>query len=221
MTPAGSRTARTVPNRNDVKAEEMKTRICRAVVEVIDREGYAETSLGRVQETAGVSRGAMTHHFPTKQDLVCETAMRLLDAAMTPIFSRLEGRRRQDQRPIERSLRESWNNIVNTREGRAIVEILVACRTDQALHEAMKEKLYEWDRASSEAVQLLYRGSGPEADDAAVLWSICRTFLRGLLIHRQFVADPAYLTRMFDRFSTIMTDHMFLKEDADRNEVPQ
>lgn len=218
---AASQNTRTVPNRNDLKAEEMKARICRAVVEVIDREGYAETSLGRVQQTAGVSRGAMTHHFPTKQDLVCETAMRLLDAAIRPIHNRIEGRRRQGQPPIDQYLHESWNFVVNTQEGRAFIEILVASRTDPALHEAMKEKLYEWDRASTEVVRLIYRGSGPEADDAAVLWSICRTFLRGLLIHRQFVADPAYLTRMFDRFSAIMMDHMFLTDDADRNRRPE
>lgn len=214
MASAATRNARTAPNKKEMKAGEMKARICRAVVEVIDREGYAATSLGRVQQAAGVSRGAMTHHFPTKQELVCETAMRLLEAAMTPIRSRLDGRRRQELRSVEQSLRESWHNVANTREGRAFVEILVASRTDPELHEAMKEKLYEWDRASSEAVQLLYEGSGPEADDAAVLWSICRTFLRGLLIHRQFVADPAYLTRMFDRFCGIMKDHMFLKDGA-------
>jgi hypothetical protein len=45
------------------------------------------------------------------------------------------------------------------------------------------------------------------------LWSICRSFLRGLFIHRQFVPDPQFLTRMFLRFTDIMEPHMTLRSD--------
>ncbi|MEM7523578.1 MAG: TetR/AcrR family transcriptional regulator, partial [Pseudomonadota bacterium] len=171
----------------DAKAEETRRRICAAVVACLDDSGYAETSIGRVQARAGVSRGALTHHFPTKQALMAETAMRLLAVAVSPL-------RNRGTAPVDQLLTSTWKTIVNTAEGRAFVEILVACRTDSALDAVVAEALRQWDEDVSQAVERAYRG---EADgDAALLWSICRAFIRGLLIHERFVRDPERLSAM-------------------------
>lgn len=200
-------------SKKQMKAEAMKRRICSAVVACLDECGYAETSINRIQERAGVSRGALTHHFPTKQALVAETCMRMLHAAMRPIYAlKDEGEARP--LPADELLIGSWNNIVNTPEGRAFVEILVACRTDRALHDVLCEDLLAWDAESAAAVSALYSGSGPDEDDAALLWSMCRTFFRGLLMHERFVYDPAYLGRMTDRFAGIMNAHLLVRDHA-------
>lgn len=199
------------PNKKDLKAEATRARICAAVIEILDREGYSETTLNRVQQAAGVSRGALTHHYPTRQALVCDVAVRLLEAAMTPLTHRLKTAHDTPPRGIQASLSDAWTKVVDTPEGRAFVEIVVASRTDQALHDTLQATLFEWDQRSSATARELYQGSGPEADDAALLWSICRSFLRGLLIHRQFVEDPAQLTRMIARFSEIMAAHMHVR----------
>ena len=99
-----------------------------------------------------------------------------------------------------------------TTEGRAFQEIIVACRTDRALHDVLAKDLHTWDMETGASVSQLYSGSDTaEEDDAALLWSICRTFLRGLIIHERFVSDPAYLQRMMDRFAGIMSDHLTVR----------
>lgn len=178
-----------------------RARICAAVVACLDEVGYAETSIGRVQSRANVSRGALTHHFPTKQALMAETALRLLDAASRPLRDRAP-------EPVDSMLAESWDRIVNRPEGRAFVEILFACRTDTALKEALEGKLHDWDTGISRKIDALYRGAGAEADDAALLWSIARAFIRGLLIHERFVRDPAHLSRMMQRFAGMLAREM-------------
>jgi AcrR family transcriptional regulator len=183
------------------KAEEMKRRICAAVVVCLDEVGYAETSIGRVQTSAGVSRGALTHHFPTKQALMAETATRLLSNAMRPL-------RQSGPQPIAALLTASWQTIVNTAEGRAFLEILVACRTDADLHEVLSADLARWDASVAADMNAAYQGSRPEADDAALLWSIARAFIRGLLIHERFVDDKAMLTRMMARFADMLAAHL-------------
>jgi len=202
------------PSKKDLKAEAMKRRICAAMVACIDEVGYAEASINRVQARAGVSRGALTHHFPTKQALVAETAMRLLQAALKPIK-----RRHNTAMPTRALLTESWRKIVNTPEGRAFIEIIVACRTDRALYDVLADDLYSWNEDSARSVRALYRGSDPAEDDAALLWSICRTFIRGLVIHERFVSDPDYLARMMDRFAGIMSVHLTLHETTDEREA--
>ena len=197
-------------SKKDIKAEAMKRRICAAVVACLDELGYAETSINRIQERAGVSRGALTHHFPTKQALVAETCMRMLHAAMRPMHSA----RGDGERPVpaEKLLIDSWNHIVNTAEGRAFVEIIVACRTDRELRRVLADDLHAWEADSAATISALYRGSDPADDDAALLWSISRTFFRGLLTHERFVSDPAYLARMMDRFAGIMNAHLLTRE---------
>ncbi len=201
-----------LPSKKDIKAEAMKRRICAAAVSCIDELGYAETSINRIQERAGVSRGALTHHFPTKQALVAETAMRLLHAAAKPVKSLRSGRRSAGVDPVYDLLMASWTDVANTAQGRAFVEILVACRTDRDLYDVLAKDLHTWNAESVAEISDLYVGSGDADDDAALLWSICRTFIRGLLIHERFVSDPDHLARMMERFAGIMKSHLLVRD---------
>ena len=54
----------------------LSQRIRVAVIECLDAVGYAGTSLHRIQERAGVSRGALTYHFASKEDLLVTLAAR-------------------------------------------------------------------------------------------------------------------------------------------------
>ena len=52
------------------RTQETRTRILDAAVEVLAAKGYAGFRTADVAELAGVSRGAQTHHFPSKDELV-------------------------------------------------------------------------------------------------------------------------------------------------------
>ena len=67
-TDAGSRTRRTQAER----AGEMRARILDAAVQVLVDKGYAGWRTVDVAAQAGVSRGALTHHFPSRDELLVE-----------------------------------------------------------------------------------------------------------------------------------------------------
>lgn len=48
----------------------MRTRLLGATIESLAHDGYAATTLRAVAARAGVSSGAMTHHFPRRTDLI-------------------------------------------------------------------------------------------------------------------------------------------------------
>lgn len=52
----------------------MRQRLVDAAIACLHRVGYAATITQLVMEEAGVSRGAMLHHFPTKVDLIIAVA---------------------------------------------------------------------------------------------------------------------------------------------------
>ncbi len=197
-TPKADAVTTASPDAPPDRAETSQRRIVAAVIACLDEHGYAETSIGKVQAKAGVSRGALTHHFPSKEELIAATVERLLDSALAPT-------RRRDSRPPREQILSAWRRIVNTPEGRAFVEILIAARTDAALAARISPFLRDWDARIGAEIARVFRT--PEGDVARV-WAICRTFLRGLVIHERFGADPEELTAMVERFADILAPHL-------------
>ena len=63
-----------MPDGNPPKEQERsvrtRERLLDATLDVIFEEGWSGTSTNRICERAGVSRGAQTHHYPTKVELL-------------------------------------------------------------------------------------------------------------------------------------------------------
>ena len=126
----------------------------------------------------------------------------------TPVGAQQDGMKDMNTfpRPIEMPDNvwiEELTMLVDTAEGRALVEILIACRTDPALDAALAPVLRDWDAAVAAAAAARWDAPGGGAD-AALLWSITRSFVRGLMLHRRFVADEADLAAMVRRFATLI-----------------
>ena len=65
------------------RSSEMKRRLLDAAFEVLKEQGFAAFAAAEVAKRAGVSRGAMVHHFPSKTALV--------EAAMEHVFKEALG----------------------------------------------------------------------------------------------------------------------------------
>jgi AcrR family transcriptional regulator len=63
------------------RREETRARILEAAVGELKLKGYAGFRVNEVAVAAQVSRGAQTHHFPTKEILVLEAVRSLYDAS--------------------------------------------------------------------------------------------------------------------------------------------
>ena len=89
----GQRPRRTQAERSDA----MRRRVLDATLECLQKDGYARTTVGRIIEVAGVSRGAPLHHFPSKSALIAAAAERLIrrdaDGARREAFVVFLGRR--------------------------------------------------------------------------------------------------------------------------------
>src|SRR5690349_16773358 len=102
-----------------------------AAVACLVELGYANTTTREVAIRAGVSRGAQTHHFPSKAELVA--------AAIEHVFDQQARRFRdafaalpEEQRTLDHAVELLWE-IVSGPSYAAILEVTVAGRTDPEL----------------------------------------------------------------------------------------
>lgn len=66
-------------SRGTVGGRARREQIERAAAEVLAEVGYAAASVGRIAEHAGVSKGVITYHFPSKNELLRRVALRLFE----------------------------------------------------------------------------------------------------------------------------------------------
>ncbi|QEV57392.1 TetR/AcrR family transcriptional regulator [Streptomyces spectabilis] len=91
----GARGCPTSPRESTVKQERAaRTReaLVQAAAEAFDRAGFHGTSLGRISKAAGISMGALTFHFPTKDELADTVQLRGLTVTRDAVQRLLTGR---------------------------------------------------------------------------------------------------------------------------------
>lgn len=202
----GGSTRAAPPSTMEAKAAAARARILDAVIECLDRHGYAETSIARIQERAGMSRGALTHHFPSKEALMVETAERLLEPVTTPRrrpdADAADPERRGDA--VEADIVWMWEKMVDTREGRALLEILVASRTDTALKNRIAGHFLDWNSRINRSLAASYSAFPAGTETQEEIWTLCRVFLRGLNTQSPFEPDRETRHRLVRRFARMI-----------------
>ena len=183
------------------RRRDARRKLTSAVVECLDRFGYAQTTITTVQQAAGVSRGAVLHHFPSKLELIAGTARALLSSAL----ERTQSPPKVEGVPLEEQVLDYWRNVVDTRAGRAFVEILAASRSDAELREAVDSVLFEFENELT--VSAFERMIGEpvvlSAGEVEALWGVSRAFLRGMLLETR--DDPERAERRVRLFARMLT----------------
>ncbi|MGY6534162.1 MAG: TetR/AcrR family transcriptional regulator [Pararhodobacter sp.] len=193
-------------------------RIRNAVIACLDEFGYAATSIQRIQEQAAVSRGALTYHFASKEDLMVETAEHLLRPTLSP------RRPSRPESPVTRAdvvadINWMWTRLVDTREGRALLEILVAARSDKVLRTRISPTFTRWNRDINDSLIASYPSTHLDSHALDEIWTICRVFLRGLNTQRQFDKNDAQITALTRRFGQIIADLLVPAEPPEQREA--
>ena len=129
--------------------------IIAAATRVIARQGYANTSLNDIAREAGMSKGAVHYHFPTKEALVAE----VLETACDVVTERtMKAWGAGDSDPFS-ALRASIRELWDVRVARPDEVTVVADLLSHALHdEALRPPLASYYRfASDQTSQHLVR----------------------------------------------------------------
>lgn len=133
----GSSTAPRQRRTQEERSTATRERLLDATVDCLIEYGYAGTTVARIADRAGVTRGAQVHHYPTKADLVLAALRHLVAKQVQQSVDELPRLQRTSDL-VGATLDMLWR-IHRGPLFTAIVELWVAARTDGELAEHVGE----------------------------------------------------------------------------------
>jgi AcrR family transcriptional regulator len=113
----------------------MRNRLLDATIDCLAETGYSRFSTNDVVRRAGVSRGALAHHFPTKVDLVAAAADRLVELRAAEFRERFAAIP-APHRTVAKALDVLWT-FFDDPSFHALLELSIAARTEPELRPVM------------------------------------------------------------------------------------
>lgn len=138
------------------KSAQTQERILQATIDCIYDLGYGLTTTDKVAARAGVSRGAMLHHFPTRKDLVV-AAVRYLNEVRMQNFLKAEEpiQNSSDRSLIGAGIDVYWQQLASP-QFVVFQELQVLSRTDSELREALDAAIDDIDTAWKATVERVF-----------------------------------------------------------------
>jgi AcrR family transcriptional regulator len=166
-----------------------RERLLDAALACLAERGWSGTTTVMVAERAGVSRGAQLHHFPTRQALVAAAVHHLAERRLEE-FGRAVAELPDDRDLVSAGIELIWQ-FFSDPTADALLELLVAARTDQELRESLAPVAARIDQRFAEATRALL--PEPLASDSRLttLRNVTFLLLQGLSVSQIVRNDPA------------------------------
>lgn len=126
------------------KSAATRDQIIGAAIRCIVESSYSKTTMMRISERAGLSRGATLHHFPSKMDII-RAVVEYLHEKRIQAFRRSIKEIPADADMAHMAI-EAYSDHVNHPIYIALFELSVAARTDQELREILHPAQLAFDR---------------------------------------------------------------------------
>jgi len=175
--------------------EATRARLLQTAVQILIAHGVAGTTTLAVQQSAGVSRGALLHHFPTHAALLSATVaelVRMNEENAQREAARLAGHPDRLVRAIR-----TLASVTVQPSFAAELELWACARTDAPLREALRAAERAARPEHHRVVDALFAPLAHHPG-AATVAALSVEFLRGLALSSLLKSDPARREQLID-----------------------
>lgn len=183
------------------RSESMQQRVLKATLQCLGQKGYRDMALHDIAERAGISRGAITHHYLNKSELVSEA-----------IRHYFEWRRESSAAPQETSPAHSFEDSLQafwqaTNDDFAVnFEIIVALRNDPELLKRLRKR-GDLDHATPALTSGAHFPGLSSLENVDTLIAVIAAFYRGLIADG-LVRSQEATDEMRALFNRMIADHL-------------
>ena len=171
-----------------------RARVLNAPIEQLAEQGYGNTTTVEVAERAGVSRGALVHHFPTRSDLVLSALEHLCERRLEDLEGAI-ARLSETEDRLSAFVDLMWSTF----DGPlflAQLELWIAARTDPEL----RARLYPLERGFGKRLSELCAEALGDQTKARPVYELTKHLMRGMALERLKKADETDRTAAVDRW---------------------
>jgi AcrR family transcriptional regulator len=177
--------------------------ILEATIDCFINLGYPNTTSARIADHAGVSRGAMLHHFPSRAELIHAT-IKYLHAKLLQEYTR-EYTKKMTRLPenlswherIRAGLEAYWNYLTSDLFV-AYHELCVAGRTDPELGGILQQTLVDFDRHVSATNLQLFPEWADKGEQFALAMDLTKFLMEGMAVGQMAEDRKARIARVLD-----------------------
>lgn len=185
------------------RRQETQGALLDATIDCLVELGYSGTTTRIVAARAEVSRGAQTHYYATKSDLVVAAVERLFGQLATQFRETFENVD-PGARTFDRAIEELWA-IVSGPKYAAVLEVIVAGRTDPELRVVVHGVAARLEQTVIEIVEMFFPDVA-DPDTARILINLAFTVLQGAAVSGYAgFGDPASTVDQLRALASVIT----------------
>lgn len=187
--------------RQEDRSRDTRDSLMKAAIDVLLRDGYNRLTMKEVVKVAGVSSGALMHHFTSKEELVIAATAMVYDEAI------IRGQRvaqtvDADRRPIEGYISDCMSVYFDWPFLAALETIMVA-RTDPALMEKILPVMENY-RTTCDVIWLaVFRKVGLSQSRAEALLNLTLNLVRGMALNNLWRHDEKHYKKYLKEWVAI------------------
>jgi AcrR family transcriptional regulator len=193
---------------NEARSAETRSALIEAVIESLCDVGYGKTTVHEICRRAGITTGAMQHHFGAKEDLIIAA----LDKMRDEICDRLEAYT-SDQSSLEDKchsiVMELWRTFYGPKRYLAVWEIGMGSRSEPGLRKKVLQHRKTTLKICAEIWQRTFNIKDDDDPEKIGSMHFTLSFLRGSVLHNDLKPGHdifAVQLNMLTRFlATIMS----------------
>lgn len=184
-------------------------RLKEAVIETIVARGYGNATLAPILQRGGLSKGALFHHFKSREDLAAAAYADLLSGVMKDMAALAAALRGSD---IDlRTFLLGIAKMFSSDTMIATMEIALAVRVSPNLYDLVSERISEWDQFLSVFWGDLFEISDVDEDVQQAHWLMVTDIFRGIGVQYAFNLHAKHIEGIVDRVVTTCFSNVHIR----------
>ena len=199
----------TVTTRRTQDQRSAKTRrlLLDATIQSLMEVGYANTSTAGIAKRAGVSRGAQTHHYPGKMDLIVAATEEMFANFATGLET-LAGELRAGRLSYDAFFDATWDGVLNGDWFYSSLEIIVAARGDDELRRQLAPLILDLHERFETTWSRTFVAVDPAVVSSRVALNLAMNVFRGMAVQAVLRRDEAYFLEMLAALKAVIAVHV-------------
>lgn len=197
---------------HEERSTETRQRLMTATLDCLIDDGYMNTTMFKIADRAGLSRGAQTHHFPVKVDLIVAATEHLFNEFAENIDELARATRNQGS-TLEEFIDQIWERFFGDRFMYASLELIVASRSDKDLHDRLVPLIKNLHTSFDKTWLTFFKGNDSLTGRSDVLLNLTLCLFRGMVVQSVLRDDPQYYADLLSTWKRIIP--MFVSEPAE------